>query len=66
MSKTRRYKVPVFPVAEGAAYQQRVQVLIGNAGGRVWETVNTKRPAVAERILLMRRTDGEPVRLVQR
>lgn len=66
MSKTRRYRVPVFPVAEGVAPQYRVQQLVGNSGGRVWATVNTKRPAVAERILLLRRTDGEAVRLVQR
>lgn len=38
----------------------RVQKLVAQSKhGRVWETVKRARPAVAERVLLMRLQDGE-------
>ena len=62
---TRRQRY--FPIAQGTAYRYRVQKLAGRTDtGRVWETVKTARASVAERILLLRRTDKELVRLVQR
>jgi len=67
---TRRHHTPTFPIATGPAVTRRayrVQVLIGRANSnRVWGTVLTARPAVAERIHLHMRTDGRKTRLVQR
>lgn len=64
---TRRNRTVPFPIAEGNGLTYRVQKLARETpAGRIWATVNVGRPAVAERILLLRRTDGEFVRLVQR
>lgn len=57
MNRRKHFPVPPY----------RVQKLLGRSTqGRVWGTVKVARPAVAERVLLMRLQDGENVRLVRR
>lgn len=64
---TRRNRTRAFPISRGEGVSYRVQKLVAETSqARFWTTVKTGRPAVAERILLLRRTDGELVRLVQR
>lgn len=56
MNRTKHYPVPPY----------RVQKLLGRVkAGQVWGTVKKARPAVAERIAILRRTDGEIIRLVR-
>lgn len=57
-NKTKIYPVPPY----------RLIKLVGQPhGGRIWQTVKRARPAVAERVMIMRLTDGEEnLRLVRR